>query len=149
MFALFFNISFSQLPCVLSRHRHTVHVFNFCPKYWIPRQQLWQKATWQHLQFIWNNPHSLLKNPKAQLLIADKKPGRFPFLQWVTPYFPSCSLLLSFDSCSFSNFLVSRVLFSFCDLSVQSISINWYVGLCFQNVFSERIEGRAQSSKLN
>lgn len=60
----------------------TIHLMNFCHKYKEARQQLRKNAGKIKIKFNWNNPCSLLKQPKALSLVAEflKESGRFSYL---------------------------------------------------------------------
>ncbi|KNZ51212.1 hypothetical protein VP01_4046g1 [Puccinia sorghi] len=70
------------------------YLFNFCPTYKIARQSLRAQAAKNKIGFSWNNPHSLLKNPKSYSLVVAflKTLGRFT-LVFISAY--SLCLLIS------------------------------------------------------
>jgi ribonuclease HI len=60
----------------------THHLFDFCAKYRTAQRTLLTQARKKKIQCDWNQPHQLLKSPKAHPLIADflKSTGRFAYL---------------------------------------------------------------------
>jgi ribonuclease HI len=60
----------------------TRHLFDFCPQHRAARRTLIPKARRKKIRCDWNQPHHLLKMPKAHPLIADflKSTGRFAHL---------------------------------------------------------------------
>ncbi|PLW24628.1 hypothetical protein PCASD_06198 [Puccinia coronata f. sp. avenae] len=60
----------------------TRHLFDFCPQYRNARRTLLTQAKKKKIRCDWNQPHQLLKTPKAHAIVAAflKSTGRFDYL---------------------------------------------------------------------
>ncbi|PLW26243.1 hypothetical protein PCASD_22664 [Puccinia coronata f. sp. avenae] len=60
----------------------TRHLFDFCPQYRTARRTLLTQAKKKKIRCDWNQPHQLLKTPKAHAIVAAflKSTGRFDYL---------------------------------------------------------------------